>query len=127
MSLVDRVKRFLEGNHPLARDAGGRPADLELQAATAVVLLEAAISFLEMGTPSQVASWGETLAEGARNPHRIRLIIAPGLALLTTIAGSYLLADALRDAMDPHTVRKRPSDQGDDSPLSVMWRDSSRP
>jgi len=92
-----------------------------------VVLLEAAIAFLEMGTPSQVASWGETLAEGARNPHQIRLIIAPGLALLTTIAGLYLLADALRDAMDPHTVRKRRADQGDDSPLSVMWRDSSRP
>ena len=42
MSFVDRVKGFLESNHPLARDAGGRPADLELQAATAVVLLEAA-------------------------------------------------------------------------------------
>jgi peptide/nickel transport system permease protein len=92
-----------------------------------VVLLEAAISFLGMGTPTRVASWGETLAEGARHPDRLRLIVAPGLALLATISGSYLLADALRDAMDPHTVRKRPRERGDDSPLSVMVEESRRP
>lgn len=72
-----------------------------------VVLLEAAISFLDMGAPSKVASWGETLAQGARHPDRLDIIIAPGIALLITVAGSYLLADALRDAMDPRVVRGR--------------------
>ena len=80
-----------------------------------------------MGTPTRVASWGETLAEGARHPDRLRLILAPGLALLATISGSYLLADALRDAMDPHTVRKRPRERGDDSPLSVIVEESRHP
>jgi peptide/nickel transport system permease protein len=87
-----------------------------------VVLLEAAISFLEMGARQRGASWGETLAEGARSPEHLRLILAPGIALLATIAGSYLLADALRDAMDPHAVRKRPSEEGTDSPLSAVWQ-----
>jgi peptide/nickel transport system permease protein len=87
-----------------------------------VVLLEAAISFLGMGAPSQVASWGETLAEGARNPTELRLIILPALALLAMVGGLYLIADALRDAMDPHTVRGGPKHEPD-SPLSIMMGD----
>jgi peptide/nickel transport system permease protein len=82
-----------------------------------VVLLEAAISFLEMGAPTAAASWGETLAEGAQNPGALRLILLPGLLLCITVGGSYLVADALRDAMDPRTVRTRRGDE--DSPLSV--------
>jgi len=77
-----------------------------------VVLLEAAISFLEMGVPSSAASWGETLAEGARNPAALRLLVLPGLLLITTVGGSYLVADALRDAMDPRTVRAQPRNEG---------------
>ncbi|MFO0755547.1 MAG: ABC transporter permease [Byssovorax sp.] len=73
-----------------------------------VVLLESAISFLEMGAPTQVASWGETLAEGARDPHHLHLILLPGFLLLLTVGGSYLFADAVRDAIDPRSARLRP-------------------
>jgi peptide/nickel transport system permease protein len=66
-----------------------------------VVLLEAAISFLGMGAESRVASWGETLAEGARDPGRLRLLVMPGGLLAITVGGSYLVAAALRDATDP--------------------------
>lgn len=72
-----------------------------------VVLLEAAISFLEMGAPTSAASWGETLAQGARNPAALRLLVLPVFLLLVTVGGSYLVADALRDAMDPRAARKR--------------------
>lgn len=72
-----------------------------------VALLEAALSFLAMGQPTRVASWGETLAEGARDPSRLRLILLPGIMLLITVGGSWLLADAIRDAIDPRSVRKR--------------------
>jgi peptide/nickel transport system permease protein len=82
-----------------------------------IVLLEAAISFVEMGTPTTAASWGETLAEGARNPSALRLILLPGLFLCATVGGSYLVADALRDAMDPRAARRRRSDE--DTPLST--------
>jgi peptide/nickel transport system permease protein len=70
-----------------------------------VVLLEAAISFLGMGAESRVASWGETLAEGARDPERLRLLLAPGVLLVATVGGSYLIASALRDATDPRAAK----------------------
>jgi peptide/nickel transport system permease protein len=69
-----------------------------------VVLLEAAISFLGMGVESRVASWGETLAEGARDPARLRLLVLPGGLLMMTVGGTYLLASALRDATDPRAA-----------------------
>jgi peptide/nickel transport system permease protein len=71
-----------------------------------VVLLEAALSFLKMGAPTRVASWGETLAEGAQDPDRLRLIVLPGVLLAATVGGSYLLAAALRDATDPRAARR---------------------
>jgi len=40
--LLDKVKTHLQGRGPLDHDRTGKPADLELQAATAVLLLEAA-------------------------------------------------------------------------------------
>jgi peptide/nickel transport system permease protein len=73
-----------------------------------VVLLETAISFLGMGVESRVASWGETLAEGARNPARLRLLFLPGALLMATVGGTYLIAAALRDATDPRAARERP-------------------
>lgn len=74
-----------------------------------VVLLEAAMSFLSMGAPTRVASWGETLAEGARDPSQLRLLVLPGVLLLATVGGSWLLSDALRVAIDPSAAQ----DQGD--------------
>lgn len=72
-----------------------------------VVLLEAAISFLAMGAPTRAASWGETLAQAARHPGELRLLVWPSVLLLATVGGSYLVADALRDAVDTRTVRPR--------------------
>jgi peptide/nickel transport system permease protein len=73
-----------------------------------VVLLETAISFLGMGVESRVASWGETLAEGARDPAHLRLLLLPGALLMGTVGGTYLIAAALRDATDPRAARERP-------------------
>lgn len=42
MSLLERVREVLGRKKPLAKDAKGAPADLELEAAAAVLLLEAA-------------------------------------------------------------------------------------
>ena len=76
-----------------------------------IVLLEAAISFLGMGVPTESASWGETLAEGARHPATLRLLVLPVLLLLATVGGSYLVAEALRDAMDPRSAARSRRDQ----------------
>jgi uncharacterized tellurite resistance protein B-like protein len=42
MRLMDRVRELLAQQNPLAKDAKGAPADLEIRAAVAVLLLEAA-------------------------------------------------------------------------------------
>jgi uncharacterized tellurite resistance protein B-like protein len=42
MTLLEKIREFLHGRAPLAKDSDGAPADLELKAATAVLLLEAA-------------------------------------------------------------------------------------
>jgi len=42
VSLLDRVRELLGREKPLAKDAKGDPADLEIMAAAAVLLLEAA-------------------------------------------------------------------------------------
>ena len=41
MKLLDEVSGFLKKRHPLAQDRSGAKADLELQAATAILLMEA--------------------------------------------------------------------------------------
>jgi peptide/nickel transport system permease protein len=74
-----------------------------------VALLETAISFLELGPPARAPSWGETLAQAARHPDAIHLLVGPGVLLALTVGGSYLIADALRDALDPHTTRVLPA------------------
>lgn len=71
-----------------------------------IVLLEAALSFLKMGGESRVASWGETLAEGAQDPARVDLILLPATLLALTVGASYLVASALREAIDPRAVRR---------------------
>ena len=42
MTLFERVREYLRRRKPLAKDAKGEPADLELEVAAAVLLLEAA-------------------------------------------------------------------------------------
>ena len=47
MSVFDDVKQYLQSRDPLAHDRTGAPADLEMQAATAILLLEAAYGDVE--------------------------------------------------------------------------------
>jgi peptide/nickel transport system permease protein len=56
-----------------------------------------ALSFLSMGAETHVASWGETLAEGARDPERLRLLALPAVLLAATVGGTHVVAVALRD------------------------------
>jgi ABC-type dipeptide/oligopeptide/nickel transport system permease subunit len=67
-----------------------------------VILLESSLSFLSLGIQPPTPSWGNMIAEGAD-----RLLGAwwvatfPGIALVLTVLGFNLLADGLRDALDP--------------------------
>ncbi len=66
------------------------------------IIAEAALSFLGLGMPASVPSWGKMLADG-----RSYLVIAwwltgiPGLVITVTVIGVNLFGDWLRDHLDP--------------------------
>jgi peptide/nickel transport system permease protein len=68
----------------------------------AAVLTEAALSFLGVGVPPFVPSWGNILAEGRLYIHQAPwLVLYPGVAIMLTVFGLNLLGDGLRDVLDP--------------------------
>lgn len=68
-----------------------------------VVLAEAGLSFLGLGTPAGTPSWGLTIANGRSYLTSAWWISAvPGLALATLVMCVGTLGDALRDRLDPH-------------------------
>jgi peptide/nickel transport system permease protein len=66
------------------------------------VLAEAALSFLGVGTPPYIPSWGIILGE-ARTYIRDApwMMLLPGFALSMTVLGLNLVGDGLRDLLDP--------------------------
>jgi len=68
----------------------------------AAVLTEAALSFLGVGVPPYVPSWGVILAEGRLYIQQAPwLVLYPGVAIMLTIFGLNLFGDGLRDLLDP--------------------------
>jgi len=73
----------------------------------AAVLIEAALGFLGAGTPPEIPSWGNIIAEG-RTYFQIGpwMILFPGLFLATTVLAINLVGDGLRDLLDPRIARR---------------------
>ena len=70
------------------------------------ILAEAALSFLGLGTPPDVPSWGAMLREAQSfMAMSIWPTLIPGLAIVGTVLGWSLLGDALRDMLDPQRQR----------------------
>src|SRR5262249_44753793 len=68
----------------------------------AAVLGEAALSFLGVGIPPQIPSWGNVLGEGRLYLQQAPwLTLFPGAALMACILGLNLFGDGLRDLLDP--------------------------
>jgi peptide/nickel transport system permease protein len=70
------------------------------------VLIEAYLSFLGVGTPPEIPSWGNIIAEGRLY---VQLafwnILFPGLFLGTMVLAINILGDGLRDMLDPRLAR----------------------
>ena len=71
------------------------------------MLTEAILSFLGAGTPPNIPSWGNIMAEG-RSLFQIaaHLIFFPGICLSLAVLAVNLLGDGLRDALDPRLARR---------------------
>lgn len=68
-----------------------------------VVVAEASLSFLGLGTPAGTPSWGLTIANGRDYLSNAWWIVTmPGVALTVTVASAGLLGDAIRDLFDPY-------------------------
>ena len=71
------------------------------------MITEAILSFIGAGTPPNIPSWGNIMAE-ARSMFQIAgyLILFPGICLSVTVLAVNLLGDGLRDALDPRLARR---------------------
>ncbi len=71
------------------------------------ILLEALLSFLGIGIPPEIPTWGNIMAEGRVLfqifPHNI---LFPGVFLAFTILAVNLLGDGLRDTLDPRMAKR---------------------
>src|SRR5438093_6387090 len=75
--------------------------------AAAAMITEAILSFIGAGTPPNVPSWGNIMAEG-RSLFQVAyyIVLFPGLMLSVTVLAINLLGDGLRDALDPRLARR---------------------
>ncbi len=73
-----------------------------------VILAEAALSFLGLGVPPTVPSWGGMLAESRDQllSGRWWLAFFPGAAIMLTVLSFNILGDWLRDLLDPRSAVK---------------------
>ncbi len=70
------------------------------------ILSEAALSFLGVGVPPTIPSWGNILAGGRQFMVEAPWVtMFPGLAIVITVLGINLLGDGLRDVLDPRLRR----------------------
>ncbi|MES2716587.1 MAG: ABC transporter permease [Pseudomonadota bacterium] len=71
------------------------------------ILTEAALSFLGVGLPPDIPTWGNVMAEGRAQfneyPHNI---FFPGIFLAVTVLAVNILGDGLRDTLDPKMAKR---------------------
>jgi len=70
-----------------------------------IIIAEATLSFLGLGTPPPEPSWGSILTGAQRYAQRAPWIgIFPGLAITLAVFAASFLGDAIRDALDPRLL-----------------------
>jgi peptide/nickel transport system permease protein len=71
------------------------------------ILVEAILSFLGVGLPPDIPTWGNVMAEGRAQfneyPHNI---FFPGIFLAITVLAVNMLGDGLRDTLDPKMAKR---------------------
>ncbi len=69
---------------------------------SSAIIAEATLSFLGLGVPPPMPSWGRDLSD-ARGYIRDAwwLVVVPAMTIITTVLSINFLGDGLRDALDP--------------------------
>ncbi len=68
------------------------------------ILVESALSFLDMGVPPPTPSWGNILTVAERHiDYAWWLVLFPGVAIFLTVAAFNIIGDRVRDALDPRS------------------------
>ncbi|HUM48385.1 MAG TPA: ABC transporter permease [Chitinophagales bacterium] len=69
------------------------------------ILIESALSFIGLGVPAEVTTWGSLLSSGKGNFDAWWLVVFPGLCIFITVTTYNLIGEGLRDALDPKMKR----------------------
>jgi peptide/nickel transport system permease protein len=71
------------------------------------ILIESILSFLGVGLPPEIPTWGNIMAEGriqfVEYPHNVFI---PGIFLTVTVLAVNILGDGLRDTLDPKMAKR---------------------
>jgi peptide/nickel transport system permease protein len=67
----------------------------------AAILTESGLSFLGIGVPPDLVTWGSLINEARSNTFAWWLAVFPGTAILLAVVAYYLVGEGLRDALDP--------------------------
>jgi peptide/nickel transport system permease protein len=71
------------------------------------VIFEAYLSFVGAGTPPEIPSWGNIIAEGRMYFQvHFAIILYPGIFLAITVFAINTFGDGLRDSLDPRLARR---------------------
>jgi len=92
--------RILVGH--ILRNILGEVVVLSGLLAASAIRIEASLSFIGLGVPPPVPTWGNMIREGT--PYLIDapwLSVAPGVAIVLAVLAFNLVGDALRDVIDP--------------------------
>lgn len=75
---------------------------LATQQVGTMMIAESSLTFLGLGIPPTIPTWGAMVADGRAYIALAPWVsIAPGAALTTTVLAVYLFGDGLRDFLDP--------------------------
>lgn len=117
IAMVEKRQEYVEAAESMGAKSGrimlrhilpNAMGPLVVQASLSVgiaILLEAGLSFLGLGVQPPTPSWGQMLADALRFVDIIpAYAVFPGLALTIVLVGINLVADAMRDQLDPTKV-----------------------
>ncbi len=71
------------------------------------ILAESSLSFLGIGVPAHLVTWGSILAVARQNTFAWWLAVFPGAAIFATVTAYNLVGDGLQSALDPRAEPRR--------------------